>query len=274
MMTDTPEQVPHVLACDVGNSAIHFAYVHGDAVTEVQSLRVGELAGLGAAIAKVWQQIPDPKKLVACSVNAAGLKALEAAAMDAVRQPVLVIGRDVPPPIDTDLLPPATGERSTGEHRGTGVGMDRLCAAVAAFDRIGTACVVIDLGTAITVDCISDAGVFLGGAILPGLRMGVTGLHRETAQLPEVELVEPDWVFGKSTVQAIVGGLVFGTRGALKELIESYATELGHWPTVILTGGDAPLIGRKLLDDGLVQAIVPDLVLRGVAMAYYRTLLK
>jgi len=261
-MANIPEQIPHVLACDVGNSAIHFAYVQGEAVTAVQSMRVGELAGLGAALANVWQQMPAPKALVACSVNAAGLKALEAAAMDAMRQPVLAVGRDVGLPIDTDLPQPASA------------GTDRLCAAVAAFDRLGQACVVIDLGTAITVDCVNDAGVFLGGAILPGLRMGVAGLHRETAQLPEVELVEPDWVFGRGTTQAIVGGLIVGTRGALKELIESYATELGHWPTVILTGGDAVLIGQKLLDDGLAQAIVPDLVLRGVAMAYYRTFLK
>jgi len=262
MMDDTPEQVPHVLACDVGNSAIHFAWVHGETVTSMQSMRVGELAGLGAALANVWQQMPAPKTLAACSVNAAGLKALEAAAMDAARQSVRVVGRDLPLPIDTELPQPASA------------GADRLCAAVAAFDRLGTACVVIDLGTAITVDCVSDAGVFLGGAILPGLRMGVTGLHRETALLPEVELSEPDWVFGKSTSQAIVGGLVFGTRGAVKELVESYATELGHWPTVILTGGDAALIGGKLIDDGIAQAIVDDLVLRGVAMAYYRTLLK
>jgi len=261
-MATTPEQIPHVLACDVGNSAIHVAHVQGETVTDVQSLRVGELAGLGAVLANLWRQMPSPKTLAACSVNEAGLKALEAAAMDALRQPVRTVGRDLTLPIDTDLPQPAS------------TGTDRLCAAVAAFDRLGTACVVIDLGTAVTVDCVNDAGVFLGGAILPGLRMGAAGLHANTAQLPEVEPVEPDWVFGRSTTQAIVGGLVVGLRGALKELVESYATELGHWPTVILTGGDAPLIGKKLLDEGLAQAIVPDLVLRGVAMAYYRSLLK
>jgi pantothenate kinase type III len=87
-----------------------------------------------------------------------------------------------------------------------------------------------------------------------------------------VELVKPDWVFGQDTRQAIVGGLVFAARGALRELVEAYATALGHWPLVIITGGDAQLICPDVVQSQLVQAIVPDLVIRGVAAAYYRTL--
>ena len=255
-------EIPSVLACDVGNTRIHFAHVQGDQVNPMHTLRVGELAGLGDELVELWATIPKPKKLVAGSVNPAALKALEAAAAEAIHERVLVIGRDLPLPIDTDLPEPAK------------IGVDRLCSAVAAFDRLGVACVVASFGTAVTIDCVNDNGVFLGGAILPGLSMGAEGLNSGTAQLPKVDLASPDWVFGKSTPEAIVGGLVFGARGALRALVEAYAGELGHWPTVILTGGDAELIGKDQGISQIVQAVVPDLAIRGVAMAYYRSMLK
>jgi len=255
------EGIPHILACDVGNTAIHFAHVHGEDVTPQQRLRTSELAGLGEAIAAMWRDMPEPRKIIAASVNASGLKALEAAG-EALDQDVLVIGRDLPLPIDTDLAHPES------------VGVDRLCCAAAAYDRLGAACVVADFGTAVTIDCVSNEGVFLGGAILPGLSMSAEGLHHGTAQLPRVQPRHVDWVFGKDTEQAIAGGLVRGAQGALRELVETYATALGRWPIVILTGGDAHFICRRPGSEGLVQAIVEDLALRGVAAAYYRTLLK
>jgi type III pantothenate kinase len=203
-----------------------------------------------------------PRKIVASSVNPAGLRALESAVSRAIgKEDVLVVGRDLPLPIETALKNPEK------------VGVDRLCAALAAFDQLGKACVVADFGTAITIDCVNDEGVFLGGAILPGLAMGASALQAGTAQLPAVELTNPDWVHGRDTREAIVGGLVFGARGAMREMIEMYATELGHWPLVIATGGDAALVCGDVVDSELVQAIVPDLVIRGIASAYYKTLL-
>jgi len=255
-------EVPHILACDVGNTAIHFAHVHGEDVTPKQSMRIGELNGLGEALANLWREMPAPRKLVAASVNPTGLKALEAVAAEALKEDVLLIGRDLPLPIGTDLTHP---ER---------IGADRLCCAVAAYDRLGEACVVADFGTAITIDCVNDDGVFLGGAILPGLATSAAGLHNDTAQLPLVELADPGGVFGKNTEQAILLGLIRGAQGALRQFVEAYATELGHWPIVIVTGGSADLICGDVSKSDLVQAVVDDLALRGVAASYYRTLVK
>jgi type III pantothenate kinase len=255
-------EIPSILACDVGNSGISFTHVKGDEVAPVARFRMGDLSGLGSALAELWEGIPPPRKLVASSVNPSGLKALEAAAEQALHEPVLVVGRDLPLPMETELPHPAS------------CGTDRLCAAAAAFDRLGVACIVADFGTAITVDCVNDEGVFLGGAILPGLRTGARSLEDRTAQLPNVEIRRVDWVFGRDTEQAIVGGLIHGARGALRELVESYASELGHWPIVICTGGDAVLVCDDVGHSDLVQAIVPDLALRGIAIAYYRTLLE
>ncbi|MGC9453799.1 MAG: type III pantothenate kinase [Phycisphaerae bacterium] len=258
---ETSRRIPNVLACDVGNSAVRMAVVAGEEVSDLRTFRVGELDGLGGELRRLWSQMPQPKCIVAASVNPAALKAVEAAAVEALEQKVLVVGRDIPLPMDTDLDSPES------------VGTDRVCAAVAAFDRLGKACVVADFGTAVTIDCVSDQGVFLGGAILPGLKMQADAMHERTAALPHIQPAEPQNVFGKDTTDAMLNGMLAAVRGALRYLVESYATSLGHWPVVVCTGGDAELATGGMLDGGLVQAIVPDLTLRGVAMAYYRTLL-
>jgi type III pantothenate kinase len=261
----TLETIPNVLACDCGNTRIRLAHIQGEDVQALQHFQLGDLGQLGEAVARLWNAMPEPKRIVAASVNPAALRALEAAALEATQEEVLVVGRDVPLPIDAAVDAPES------------VGVDRLCAASAAFDRLGTACVVADFGTAITIDCVNDAGVFLGGVILPGLRMSAAALASNTAQLPEVDVASaepPDYVYGKNTRDAILGGLVYGARGALRERVEAYATALGSWPLVILTGGDANLISPHTGQDDFVQAVVEDLTLRGVAMAYYRRLIR
>ncbi len=256
------ESIPHVLACDVGNSAIHFAAVHEDTVTDVRTIPIGQLKDLGEAIGDLWNEMPSQKYVAAGSVNPEGLKALKAAVARVLHEPLLVVGRELPLPIETRLAHPEA------------IGVDRLCCAAAAFDHLGTACVVADFGTAITIDCVDETGMFMGGAILPGLQMGARSLEACTAQLPKVTLRQPDWVFGQDTQQAITGGLIYGARGALRERVEAYASELGAWPAVIITGGDAKLICADPQKSELVQARVDDLTVRGVAMAYYKSLLK
>ncbi len=253
------DEISSVLACDVGNSAIHFAHVKGEEVSDLHTVPIDDTAGLTKALAELWARMPSPKDLAAASVNPAGLETLEAATK-ATGQRTLVVGRDMPLPIETRLSHPQA------------VGTDRLCAAVAAFNRLGAACVVADFGTAITIDCVDDEGVFLGGSILPGLGMAAKSLQSSTAQLPLVEIAPMNRPFGTDTNEAILSGLLAAARGALRQLVEAYATELGHWPLVIVTGADAELVCGKPGGSELVQAIVPDLVIRGVAAAYYKTL--
>ena len=256
------EAIPTVLACDVGNTAIGLAVINGDEAENATSMQLGDLSGLGKKLAELWTPTEAPHRIIASSVNPTGLKALEAAAAEALSQDVLVIGRDIPLPMETDLPEPES------------IGTDRLCAAVAAFDKLGVACVVADFGTAVTIDCVNEKGIFQGGAILPGLEVAAASLAEKTAFLPKVELTNPDWVFGKNTQQAIVGGLIFGIRGAVRTLVESYATELGHWPLLIVTGGDAELICSDPAMRDIVQSVVADLTLRGAALAYYNSLVK
>ena len=111
----------------------------------------------------------------------------------------------------------------------------------------------------------NDAGDLVGGAIGPGATLQLSALHENTARLPQVALDLPQNPFGKSTEQAMLHGVYYGIRGMVKELVENYATELGIWPDIIATGGDAP----KLFENWeLIHAISPDLTLYGIALAY------
>ena len=117
-------------------------------------------------------------------------------------------------------------------------GVDRVVNIAAAYEQMGKACVVVDAGTAITVNVCNDSGDFLGGAIASGAGVQLAALHEKTAKLPSVPLDTPQGLIGKSTEQAILHGVFYGIRGMVKELVENYATELGTWPDIIATGGD------------------------------------
>ncbi len=124
------------------------------------------------------------------------------------------------------------------------VGADRLANAVAAYDRVRDTCVVVDFGTAITYDAVSCGGEYLGGVITPGAAISIDALYERAAKLPMVELGEPRALIGKSTVDAIRSGIVFGFAAQVEGIVRRLRGELGAHTTVIATGG-------------LAQALVP-----------------
>ena len=122
------------------------------------------------------------------------------------------------------------------------VGADRLVNAVAAYERFGTSCVVVDFGTAITYDAVSSAGEYLGGIITPGAEISIDALYERAAKLPKVELAEPRALIGKSTVDAIRSGIVYGFAGQVEGIVRRLRGELGEEITVIATGGLARVL--------------------------------
>jgi len=132
------------------------------------------------------------------------------------------------------------------------VGADRLVNAVAAYDRVRDACVVVDFGTAITYDAVSSAGEYLGGIISPGAEISIDALYDRAAKLPKVELAEPRSLIGKSTVDAIRSGIVYGFAGQVEGIVRRLRAELGESTHVIATGGLAralvPFI-RETIDE-------------------------
>ncbi len=144
------------------------------------------------------------------------------------------------------------------------IGADRLANAMAAVDLFGAPVVVLDCGTAITVEAIDQARRFRGGAILPGRRMLRQALYRQTAQLPDVPMQETQPpALGDSTAAAIVAGVDLGILGAVDRLLESTCRELGI-PTcpIVVTGGDAGYFKREFPD---VVAAPPEFTLHGIA---------
>jgi type III pantothenate kinase len=148
------------------------------------------------------------------------------------------------------------------------VGIDRLLGAVAAnrLRHADRAAIVIDLGTAITIDLVDAQGAFRGGAILPGIGMAARAMHEQTDQLPRIpmsELDAPPPALGRSTLAAIESGLFWGTIGAAKELISRLTVEQDVPCDIFLTGGAAASVAR--LVDPQAQH-VPHLVLGGIAI--------
>ena len=151
------------------------------------------------------------------------------------------------------------------------IGADRIVNTLAAHTLFGGPALVVDFGTSTNLDVVSPKGEFLGGALAPGIEISVDALASRAAQLRKVELVKPKSVIGKNTVEALQSGTIFGFAGQVDGLVDRISAELedsyGDSPTVIATGGLAPLIV------GVSETInehVPDLTLIGLRLIHER----
>jgi type III pantothenate kinase len=138
--------------------------------------------------------------------------------------------------------------------------------AVGAFDLYGGPCVVIDLGTATTVEAISAAGEYLGGAIMPGVAISLEALFQHAAALRRVEMVEPRHVIGRSTVESIESGTLYGFAAQVDGLARRFMGELGP-STVVATGGLSSLIAPH---SDTIEHVEPWLTLHGLRIVYDR----
>lgn len=145
------------------------------------------------------------------------------------------------------------------------VGADRVVNAVAAFARIGGACIIVDFGTATTFDCISESGEYLGGAISPGIGIALDALVSKTAKLPRVEIAEPRAAIGRNTIESMQSGLLFGYVSLVDGLAKRLADEMKCTVTVLATGGLAGIIASK---SSIIDHVVPHLTLEGLRLIY------
>jgi type III pantothenate kinase len=157
--------------------------------------------------------------------------------------------------------------------RPSDVGADRLVNALAAARLYGTPAVVVDFGTATTLDCVATDGAYVGGAIAPGLELGLEALAARTAKLPRIELRTPDRAIGRDTVGAMQSGTIFGYQALAAGLLARVRRELadltGAPPSkvrAILTGGLSAAPWAASLDG--IDAIDPDLTLKGLAILH------
>ena len=146
------------------------------------------------------------------------------------------------------------------------VGADRIANAVAAYELYGGPSIVVDFGTATTLDAVSAKGEYLGGAIFPGIEVSMDALFGRAAGLRKVELVPPRNVIGKSTVESIQSGAIHGFTGQVDHLVRCFVHELGD-STVVATGGLASLIAPL---STTIQHQEPWLTLYGLRIVYER----
>ncbi|MBZ5613803.1 MAG: type III pantothenate kinase [Acidobacteriia bacterium] len=123
------------------------------------------------------------------------------------------------------------------------VGADRIVNAVAAFEKYGGPCVIVDFGTATTFDCISKKGEYMGGVICPGIGISADALFQRTARLPRVEIRKPARVIGSTTVGSLQSGLYYGYLGLVDGILERLVDEMGPETHVLATGGLGSLLG-------------------------------
>ena len=219
---------------------VHYIASHDDDALSAQIKKsLGELESKRNAVVLLASTCPPVAQRIAELVKSLGKMALW-------------VEKDLPVPIGRQLDPEAL------------VGNDRLLNAAAAYDTMRQSCVVVDAGTAVTVDFVDGAGTFHGGAIAPGVHMMLDALAGGACQLPAVELsTPPQEPIGHNTVEAIRNGIFHGLRGMVRELTEHYAELAGAYPTVVATGGDAELL---FADYDLVDRVVPDLTLLGMKL--------
>ena len=241
------------LAFDVGNSAIKCGLFEGDRLDRTLQLS-HESATLSASLSSI---------LEGSRVNGAGIASVVPRTGSLLEQhlrnagiPVTVVTPSMPLPFRVDYRTPET------------LGTDRIAAAAAAWVLFGKevnmqarSVVALDAGTAVTCEVVRRDGVYLGGTIGPGPVLMQRALNRETAQLPEIPLEVPDGAVGRSTVEAIQSGVMYGFIEASRGLLQRIQSNLGEEAYVVSTGGWGELLKEHVRQ---VAVYEPHLVLKGV----------
>jgi len=235
-----------LLAIDIGNTSIKFGLFgesglarHGrvkgnDAYTLIEA--VGDETVTRIALSSVAPSVTDRLiPMLASQYNTS----------------VLLAGRDLSYGIEIQCDEPET------------IGADRLLNAIAAYARTKCATVVVDVGSAITVDFVSARGSFVGGAIAPGPGIMLQALHRQTELLPNVAFEKPDSPVGHNTKEALLSGAYWGTAGLVERLVSEIAREQGGKPTVLVTGGGGETIAAEMQGR---PDYIPALTLEGLSI--------
>lgn len=245
-----------IVALDVGNTHIRLGVVRGGDVTSSRAAPTSADnldSTLGALLAADGGSLDEVETLVVASVVPEVTSALADLAASYGFERLDADALVMPMPIRVDFP--------------SGVGGDRLVNAFAALRLYGKPAIVVDLGTATTFDVVDADGTFVGGAIAPGVGLGLESLAQRTAQLPLVPLELPEHAIGRNTFEAIQSGAILGYVGLVDKLVSAITAELtldgGSAPKVILTGTLSTREWAKAID--AVDAVDPLLTLRGLA---------
>lgn len=245
-----------LLAVDLGNTTLGYAFFDGDTCMGRGVLLVGEV-GDTDRLNRMRGEGEAPEEIAISSVNPGVLSELVGRIRKEWGRTPFVFREDFPPSIEILYENPRE------------VGSDRLLNAIAAHRRYDGSTIVIDFGTAITFDLVSPEGAYLGGLILPGMALSAFSLWSRTALLPQVTVGRPGEGYGTNTRDAIRRGIYWGTVGAVDRVASTLRRSLekryGNPVHVVATGGDASLVWGDL---PVIQGLDPLLTLEGLRIAY------
>lgn len=243
------------LAVDIGNSKISAAVFDGDNVVCLKSFD-SVLGGTAESYSAEFKNAFKDYK-----INEAGIISVVNNLDKTIKNACdLAFGIDSVV-LDTDFC----NEIKINSDKPESAGMDRVANVYAALDYELPA-IVVDIGTAVTFDILSEDKVFLGGIIMPGVNMGLKALADGTSKLPEIAAQESPKVIGNTTETCMLSGVIRGTASAIDGLLEQCSEELGGCKTVVLTGGQAELISKYMKHP--FCRIDKELTLKGVKKIY------
>ncbi|MDD4910261.1 MAG: type III pantothenate kinase [Candidatus Omnitrophica bacterium] len=243
-----------LLTIDIGNTNINIGiFAGGKLKRRMRFAASGSGASYSRAIKRGFRSVV-PEAIVICSV----VPATTIIVSRALRRlfpgaRIFIAGRDIRVPIKNLYKNPAQ------------VGQDRLVGAYAASEIYGAPVIIVDFGTAVTIDAVSKSGSYLGGAIAPGIEISLSALHKMTALLPEVKPSKPKALIGRDTKESILSGVIFGLSGMTDTLIKKIKQRSGSACRVIGTGGGIGLVSPHT---SVIDIVDKDLVLKGLRLIY------
>jgi type III pantothenate kinase len=241
-----------LLTVDVGNTTIAFGIFEGNKLKKRYSVPTNS-AKYEYFLKKIFKSNCINDAIVS-SVVPKATKVLDKALRRFLKKPALILGKNLKVPIKNLYRFPKQ------------VGQDRLVNAFAAISLYGAPAIVVDFGTAITFDVISKKKEYLGGMILPGLKISLETLNERTALLPKIKLDRPKEFIGRDTKNSMLSGIVFGFAALSDDLTERIKTKIGKNSLVVGTGGNIDLLKSYCTN---LDSVDKDLTLKGLNLIYH-----
>ncbi len=249
-----------LLAVDIGNSSISIGLFSEATLVDYFCLPV-DLRKPPEEYRDLLVELFNTKGIALCSIDEMAIASVVEQLSSTLQQVSRLLWGADPLVISYQDIP----ELKIRYRRPETVGIDRLLAALAAYRIYGAPLIVVDIGTAVTVDVLSAEGEFLGGIIAPGPRICAEALAEKTSLLPQVELQPPSELIGRSTEEAIKSGVVYGTTELVDGLVRRIREQIGEPAEVVATGGLADLISPE---SKTIKIVDLHLVFKGIQMTY------
>ena len=251
-----------LLAVDIGNTNIVFGLFDGDQI--INHWRINsDKSKTSDEYGVLFKKLIDIKEINTFQIKGAAISCVVPTLLETILEALNTYFE-----VDPIIVGPGV---KTGMpilyHNPKEVGADRIVNGVGAYEKFHKSVIVVDFGTATTFDCISEKGEYLGGLITPGLHISAEALYEKASKLPRVEIVKPDHVIGKTTVESIQSGLILGYAGLVDGIAKKIKNEMKKEPKVIATGGSAELIAKE---SEAIESVDNFLTLKGLKLIYER----